>query len=311
MSEQVLSIDQRDPGPLPSPTPEAPVTDEPGDPDPHHGGLARTIGWVLSAVGATLVAFVAWAFVASVIPYDQGQRALTERFADDLAAQAAPTGGRIAVGAPLARLDIPGLGLRATVVEGTGPTQLEDAPGHLRGTPLPGQRGNVVLAGRRATHGGPFEALPGLSAGEEILLTTAQGTARYEVVAHEQLDRVRPDLVETRAGSDDRLTLLTADDRFFPGGLHVVSARLRSDAWPAPPVAAVALDADELGLEGDTGAVPALLAWVAVLAVVLAATLALHRHAARTTAWVLSSPVVLVVALELFDVFDRLLPPLQ
>ncbi len=42
------------------------------------------------------------------------------------------------------------------VVEGTGDAQLQDGPGHYPGTPLPGEAGNVAIAGHRTTYLHPF-----------------------------------------------------------------------------------------------------------------------------------------------------------
>ncbi len=42
------------------------------------------------------------------------------------------------------------------VVEGTGADQLRSGPGHYPGTPLPGETGNVAIAGHRTTYLHPF-----------------------------------------------------------------------------------------------------------------------------------------------------------
>ena len=65
--------------------------------------------------------------------------------------------------------------------------------GPLPGTPLPGEAGNASIAGHRTTYGAPFNRLDELEAGDEILVTTAQGSFTYEV--REQLI-VSPDQVE-------------------------------------------------------------------------------------------------------------------
>ncbi len=51
----------------------------------------------------------------------------------------------------IGRLAIPRLQLVTTVREGTGQSTLAIASGHIRGTTLPGQNGNVGVAGHRDT----------------------------------------------------------------------------------------------------------------------------------------------------------------
>jgi sortase A len=48
-------------------------------------------------------------------------------------------------------LEIPRLGLSTVVFEGTGQDVLLRGPGHLRGSALPSDTGNMVIAGHRDT----------------------------------------------------------------------------------------------------------------------------------------------------------------
>jgi sortase A len=54
-------------------------------------------------------------------------------------------------------------------------------PGHYPGTPLPGEAGNVAIAGHRTTYGRPFYSLDALSPGAKIFVTTPQGFFQYRV----------------------------------------------------------------------------------------------------------------------------------
>ncbi len=54
-------------------------------------------------------------------------------------------------GTPLGRIEIPRIGLSALVVEGWSSRSFLAGAGHLAGSPLPGQPGNVILAGHRDT----------------------------------------------------------------------------------------------------------------------------------------------------------------
>ena len=87
----------------------------------------------------------------------------------------APAGNAVAV------LRIPKINLEKTIVEGTGDSDLKKAPGHYKNTPLPGQPGNAAIAGHRTTYGAPFGDLDSLEAGDEIDVTTKQGSFVYRV----------------------------------------------------------------------------------------------------------------------------------
>jgi sortase A len=107
-------------------------------------------------------------------------------------------------GSPLGRIEIRQIGLAAMILEGTGEKTLQRAVGHIQGTPVPGQGGNVALAGHRDTF---FRGLRKIRQDDEITLTTLSGSYRYrvdstKVVAPEDLDVLAAD-------NDDILTLVT------------------------------------------------------------------------------------------------------
>ena len=86
-------------------------------------------------------------------------------------------------GGALDHLVIPAIGLSRYVVQGVTETDLQMGPGHYPGTPLPGQAGNVGIAGHRTTFGAPFFRLNEVSRGDRILLTDTSGTTWvYSVV---------------------------------------------------------------------------------------------------------------------------------
>ena len=51
------------------------------------------------------------------------------------------------------------------MVEGTSPEALRAGAGHYPETPLPGQAGNVAIAGHRTTYGKPFNRLDEVAPG--------------------------------------------------------------------------------------------------------------------------------------------------
>lgn len=80
---------------------------------------------------------------------------------------------------------IPKIGLVHPVYEGVTLTVIDHGPGHWPGSAMPGQLGNAVFAGHRVTHSHPFRHVDRLAAGDEILLSTAQGEFRYTVTRTE------------------------------------------------------------------------------------------------------------------------------
>lgn len=85
-------------------------------------------------------------------------------------------------GDPITQLSIPSLGVDTIVVEGTSPSALKAGAGHYPNTPLPGNKGNVAIAGHRTTYGRPFHKIDRLKPGDHVVLTTPVGRFTYEVV---------------------------------------------------------------------------------------------------------------------------------
>mgnify|MGYP000235737260 CR=1 FL=1 len=110
------------------------------------------------------------------------QSNLVKEFASPAAAQAFRS-GNIAVGDPVTRIEIPKLDVDTMVVEGTSLSALRAGAGHYPETPLPGEMGNVAIAGHRTTYGRPFNRLDELEIGDKIILETPIGTHTYEVLA--------------------------------------------------------------------------------------------------------------------------------
>jgi sortase A len=92
----------------------------------------------------------------------------------------------------LGRIQIPAIGVDKQMLEGVSLTTLDVAPGHWPGTAMPGQLGNVVVAGHRVSHDHPFRNLDKLVAGDQVIFTTTAGTFTYLV---DSIEIVKPDAV--------------------------------------------------------------------------------------------------------------------
>lgn len=78
----------------------------------------------------------------------------------------------------IGRIKIPRVGVSALVLHGVGKKTLRRAVGHIPGTPLPQDRGNVGLAGHRDSF---FRGLKDIRKDDTIELTTLDGTFDYKV----------------------------------------------------------------------------------------------------------------------------------
>jgi len=78
----------------------------------------------------------------------------------------------------LGRIEIPRLGMMVAVLEGTRAKTLRLGVGHIEGTALPGEPGNIGIAGHRDTY---FRGLKDIRESDEIRIQTATGLTRYEV----------------------------------------------------------------------------------------------------------------------------------
>lgn len=124
----------------------------------------------------------------------------------------------------IALIEIPAIGAEHAVVEGVGVSDLRRGPGHYPFTPLPGEAGNVGIAGHRTTYGAPFNQLDELEAGDEIRVATLRGEFTYRVTGDEV---VSPRDVDVLTSSDgNRLTLTTCNPEYSSAERLVVSADL-------------------------------------------------------------------------------------
>jgi len=108
----------------------------------------------------------------------QSKLAIELRSPENRAAYAA---GQTREGDALTRIIIPAIKVNTVVVEGTGASALRAGAGHYPNTPLPGEEGNVAIAGHRTTYGKPFADLDRLHPGDEIVLETPIGQHVYRV----------------------------------------------------------------------------------------------------------------------------------
>ena len=222
--------------------------------------IIRGTGWSLIWAGVYLMGFVAYQlwFTNILTARDQSALAATldENFAaaviEEVPYQPAvvtppgedpppPDPARIllqesegSVGEAFAQIRIAKIDLDVTILEGVRRRDLKKGPGHLSGSPLPGQPGNSVISGHRTTYGAPFGDLNDLDPGDRIEVETAVGIHIYEVREAPDQCRdengdciVRPtDLWVTEPREGAWLTLTTCHPKFSARRRLIVFAEL-------------------------------------------------------------------------------------
>ena len=216
------------------------------------GNIVAGIGLAVALLGVLVLGFVVYLYYLSGVQEARAQTGMYATLRAQLGTGLAPLGSGkpITPGVPVAILNIPAISLHnEVVVEGTSPENLTLGPGHLRSSALPGETGVAVLYGRRATFGGPFAKVPQLLPGEQIQVTTGQGTSTYVVkVVGDSRYRILID------PAPNQLILLTADSAFAPSHYVEVEATLTSTpranpgGRPAVTSAEVALGNDPTAL---------------------------------------------------------------
>lgn len=127
-------------------------------------------------------------------------------------------------GRPFAFIRVPKLGVDRVVFEGVDTETLKSGPGHMEGTPLPGQPGNAVISGHRTTYGRPFFDFDLLAVGDRIEMESSSGLHVYEV---REIMVVRPTdvwVIDPLPGG--WLTLTTCNPKFSARERLVVRAEM-------------------------------------------------------------------------------------
>ncbi len=275
------------------------------------------IGRSLITAGVLILLFVAYQLWGTGIREAQAQDRLSKKLDQQLATTTTTTPGTAPVqiappierppeGDPIGRIEIPKIGLNAVMVEGVDVDDLKEGPGHYVETPLPGQKGNVGIAGHRTTYGAPFASIDELKPGDEIFLTTVQGRFRYVIPNTSDYQQiVSPSHVEVLDDKgDNRVTLTACHPKYSASQRIIVYALLEGNPLPATPAAAP----QQAGLGGKQ--VPKLPAIVYALlcAAIWVAAWFVGKHWRKWPAYAIGLPFFLVALFYFFENFSRLLP---
>jgi sortase A len=113
---------------------------------------------------------------------------------------------------PIGRLEIERLGISVMVMEGAADKTLRRAAGHISGTALPGEAGNMGISAHRDTF---FRPLRNIRRNDIITIQTILGSYRYRVVSTRIVSP--QDVSVLASGATEVLTLVTCYPFYFVG----------------------------------------------------------------------------------------------
>ena len=292
---------------------------------PRSARLLDALGRTLIGAGTLLLLFVVYQLWGTGLRESREQDRLEKKFAA-IVQTAGSTGSPDSLeplparGEPVSRIKIPRIGVDKVLVGGVDMESLKKGPGLFPGSPLPGQLGNVAIAGHRTTYGAPFEDLDRVAVGDEIVFETPTGTRTYRV--HKEPYNVYPSNVEVVATKDPTratVTLVTCTPKYTSWKRLIVEAELvgkdQGDLAPPTPAATppsadpatpfvdeiVAFDE---GWFHDTSVIPNLLGLGALLvAIGITGARLARRSGRRLLVW---SPTGIVFLFVLFWFFENL-----
>lgn len=167
----------------------------------------------LTAAGTILLGYCAGQFVYSrYFQFWQAQQFVQQLQAVPPAQPSLATLPPPRDGAVVGRLAVPRLGVSVMVVEGVDAGDLNHAAGHIPGTALPGQPGNVAIAAHRDTF---FRPLRNVKANDTIRVETLRGTYWYRVVSTKIVDPGDVQVLDASGGNS--LTLVTCYPFYYIG----------------------------------------------------------------------------------------------
>lgn len=261
--------------------------------------------------GAGILLFlVVGSFIYSKVftPMSEGraQTLLEKEFVPALLNGIAPVGYPIESGTSVALLEVKDIDLRRVVIEGTEAEDLAKGPGHLVGSAIPGQPGTSAILGRSSTYGSAFDRIDELRAGQVVTVTTAQGEHIYEII-----DSTVRSANDSAAFTGERnmLLLITGVGGSSPDKRLVVRALLTSPVFFAgAPAVDVQTSTAELGLEGSTRSPVQLAIWLFLLMFLLTSLVPISQPVGKRVTWLIASPVLLVVLLQVWRHASLLYP---
>ncbi|WP_375385223.1 sortase domain-bontaining protein [uncultured Microbacterium sp.] len=280
--------------------------------------FSQAVGLLLGTLSASIIVLLVTLVLISPIQHFTAQTGLFDRFRLTLAEGSVPvgpvtnTGDIVDPGTPIAMFTAPAVSVsEEIIVQGTAGAETMQGIGHRRDTPLPCQPGTSVLMARAAAYGGVGGRWTQLQTGDQISVTTGQGTCTYTVTGQRRAGDPAPAAPTSGNGS---LVLTTAAGLpFMPNEVLRIDAILTGTAFEAAadvlPSAALPPAEKAMAVDDSIGVLFGLVLLLELLvAAVIAATYAWRRWNAWQT-WVFAVPVLAALAVITANAVNQLLLP--
>ena len=190
--------------------------------------LIDFLGRTMIVAGLLLLSFVAYQLWGTGIVEGRSQTAIAKQFVK-------PQPIQPQLGGLVGRITIPSIGVSKYVVAGVRLKDLERGPGLFPGSPMPGQKGNVAIAGHRTTFGAPFSRIDELRGNERINLESKDGTFTYIVNGEPKIVLATDTAVAKTTNPDiATITLVSCYPKWTSTKRIVVVATLDSTVLPLP-----------------------------------------------------------------------------
>ncbi len=198
-------------------------------PSRHRGRVGRWLERLLFLIAASCLGYYIYVYAEARLYQSFEDREIDTILAsgtppitvDSHAPRPAPANG-----STIGRIEIPRLGVSAVIRAGSDARTLRLAVGYIPGTALPGENGNLGLAGHRDTF---FRKLRDINPDDEIRVTTKEGVFHYFV---QRTNIVQPsDVWVLNATTSPVLTLVTCYPFSYIGSApqrFIVRAALRA-----------------------------------------------------------------------------------
>ena len=274
------------------------------------GRISRLIdflGRTMIVAGLLLLSFVAYQLWGTGIVEGRSQTAIAKQFVK-------PQPIQPQLGGLVGRITIPSIGVSKYVVAGVRLKDLERGPGLFPGSPMPGQEGNVAIAGHRTTFGAPFSRIDELRGNERIILESKDGTFTYIVNGEPKIVLATDTAVAKTTNPDIAIiTLVSCYPKWTSTKRIVVVATLDSTVLPLPATPLVTSEPiDQQSIAGwfhDPTAWPTVLFFgLALIVIRIVAGLMTRRGRRKIFVYPIAFGIFIPTLFLFFGGLTRLLP---
>ena len=274
------------------------------------GRISRLIdflGRTMIVAGLLLLSFVAYQLWGTGIVEGRSQTAIAKQFVK-------PQPIQPQLGGLVGRITIPSIGVSKYVVAGVRLKDLERGPGLFPGSPMPGQKGNVAIAGHRTTFGAPFSRIDELRGNERIILESKDGTFTYIVNGEPKIVLATDTAVAKTTNPDiATITLVSCYPKWTSTKRIVVVATLDSTVLPLPATPLVTSEPiDQQSIAGwfhDPTAWPTVLFFgLALIVIRIVAGLMTRRGRRKIFVYPIAFSIFIPTLFLFFGGLARLLP---